>query len=191
MGGKHKRVKYSLNTGDTSNLAEEEIKAILRAADELINTGGRSMLAKILKGSKDRKILEYHLDNCPSYGYYNSITLENITHKIDWMIKNNYLNIVYNGRLPILVFSDLGWSIERETYAEELFHKITDDADQYSLKVINEMKNTNREVVYDVLEKIRKTGDGKYIETLEKWKAVEVRKVRERISSVIRSIEEL
>lgn len=28
---------------------------ILRGADELISTGGRSMLAKILKGSKDNK----------------------------------------------------------------------------------------------------------------------------------------
>ena len=33
-----------------------DIKAILRAADELIGTGGRTMLSRILKGSKDKKV---------------------------------------------------------------------------------------------------------------------------------------
>jgi hypothetical protein len=27
------------------------------------------MLAKILKGSKDKRLIERALDNCPSYGY--------------------------------------------------------------------------------------------------------------------------
>jgi hypothetical protein len=48
---------------------------ILRAADELIATGGRSMLAKILKGSQDKKVLEHELDQCPVYGYYRELTL--------------------------------------------------------------------------------------------------------------------
>jgi hypothetical protein len=30
------------------------------------------MLAKILKGSKDKKLLEHGLDKCPSYGYYSA-----------------------------------------------------------------------------------------------------------------------
>ena len=37
------------------------------------------------------------------------------------MIKNRYLEIIeYSDRLPMLVFSKIGWEIERETYAEEL-----------------------------------------------------------------------
>jgi len=31
--------------------------------------GYRNMLARILKGSKDKKILEFGLDQCPTYGY--------------------------------------------------------------------------------------------------------------------------
>ena len=60
-----KRVRYELDSGDIRSLTIEEIKVILRGADELIVTGGRSMLAKILKGSKDKKVLEHGLDQCP------------------------------------------------------------------------------------------------------------------------------
>lgn len=57
-----------LDNGGIHHLTEEEIRTILRAADELI-AGCRNMLARILKGSKDKKILEFGLDQCPAYGY--------------------------------------------------------------------------------------------------------------------------
>lgn len=46
--------------------AEEDVKNILRAADEIIFVAGRTMLAKILKGSIDKNVLERGLDQCPS-----------------------------------------------------------------------------------------------------------------------------
>jgi len=64
MSRKKQRVRYELDSGDIKSLTIEEIKGILRAADELIASGGRSMLAKILKGSKDKKVLEHRLDQC-------------------------------------------------------------------------------------------------------------------------------
>ncbi len=41
---------------------EEDMKNILRAADEIIFVAGRTILAKILKGSKDKNVLERALD---------------------------------------------------------------------------------------------------------------------------------
>ncbi|MED3824995.1 hypothetical protein P4561_14975 [Priestia flexa] len=43
-------------------LSDEEIKVILRAADEIIAKGGRTLLAKILKGSRVKKVLQLELD---------------------------------------------------------------------------------------------------------------------------------
>jgi len=80
---KKQRVKFVLDSGDIRHLAEEEIRAILRAADELIATVGRNMLAKILKGSKDKKILEFGLEQCPVYGYYRGLTIKEITNRIN------------------------------------------------------------------------------------------------------------
>ncbi|SEW08581.1 RQC-minor-1 family DNA-binding protein [[Clostridium] fimetarium] len=116
---KRRRVQYQLDSGDVKILLEDEIVAILRATDELINTGGRSMLAKVLKGSKDRKVLEYNLNKCPAYGFYSQLTITEITYRIDFMIRKGYLRIEYNGTLPMLVFSDKGWEIEKQTYTQE------------------------------------------------------------------------
>ena len=64
MSRKVRRVPVVLDAGEIRDLPMEDIRVILRGADELISTGGRSMLAKILKGSKDKKILEYKLNEC-------------------------------------------------------------------------------------------------------------------------------
>ena len=75
MSGKRQKVRYELDSGDIRSLSGKEIKAILRSADELIATGGRSAY-KILKGSKDKKVFEYGLDQCLVYGYYRGLTLQ-------------------------------------------------------------------------------------------------------------------
>lgn len=189
--GRRQRVQYSLDAGNIKELPKQEIKMILRAADELISTGGRNMLVKTLKGSRDKKVLEHHLDECPAYGFYQSLTLEEISHRVDWMIENDYIRIDYYGQLPMLVFSEKGWAIEKETFAEEIYQRFCLDLKEGKESVILEMKDANRQVVYDVLEKIRSSKNSDFIPMLEAWKKTEVRKVRERISSVEKSLNNL
>lgn len=185
MARKKQRVNYTLNSADIEFLDEEEIKAILRGADMIIATGGRSMLAKILKGSKDKKVLEHGLDQCPSYGYYRELTLEQITNRIDWMIQQDYLRIVYQGRLPMLVFSEKGWEIERETYGEELLQKLTSllKGDDYSF--VHELKDRNRGMILLLIEKIKKTNNARFIPLLKAWKEIEYKKVQKEIQKAI------
>lgn len=189
---KRQRVQYELDTGDVKKLSEDEIVAILRAADELINTGGRSMLAKVLKGSKDKKVLEYNLNKCPAYGFYSQLTIAEITNRIDFMIRKGYLRIEYNGTLPMLVFSDKGWEIEKQTYTQEWFDRLTDMIrnKEVDLQIFQELLKVNRQVVFDVLELIRSTKNMEYCPVLLLWKQAEVRKVRERIQNVISSLEQ-
>jgi len=189
---KRRRVQYELNNGDIKKLSQDEIVAILRAADELIDTGGRSMLAKILKGSKDKKVLEYNLNNCPVYGFYSHLTIAEITNRIDFMIRKDYLRIEYNGMLPMLVFSDKGWEIEKQTYTQEWFERLTDmiQNKEVNLEIFQELLKVNRQVVFDVLELIRNKKNVEYCPILLLWKQFEVRKVRERIQSVMSSLEE-
>ena len=152
MSRKKARVRYELDSGDIKNLTDQEIKAILRAADMLIAAGGRSMLAKILKGSKDKKVLEHGLDQSPVYGYYRDFTLQEITNRIDWMIKKDYLKIEYSDRLPMLVFSENGWEIERETYAEELLQKLTYLLEGKDYSFVQELKDRNRGMIMLLIE---------------------------------------
>jgi hypothetical protein len=76
-------------------LSQDEINIIIRAAENIVFQGGRSLLAKILKGSKDKKIKDHRLEKNPSYGAFNNDTIETITSKIDWMKVNVYLDIEY------------------------------------------------------------------------------------------------
>jgi hypothetical protein len=46
-----------------------DICAILRAADGLIGSGGRSLLTKILRGSRAKDVLSHDLDQNPAYGW--------------------------------------------------------------------------------------------------------------------------
>ena len=184
MSKKVRRVPVSLDAGEIKDLPQEDIRMILRGADELISTGGRSMLAKILKGSKDKKIFEYKLNECPAYGYYQDMKLDDISKCIDWMIKEDYLRIEYDYRLPLLVFSEKGWQIEKETFAQELYQRMCLDVEEKKARVIFEMKEVNRQVVMCVLDKIEKDGTKEFLPYLEAWKMLEVKKVAARIAEV-------
>lgn len=73
--------------------------------------------------------------------------LDDINKCIDWMIKKDYLRIKYDYRLPLLVFSEKGWEIEKETFAEELYQRFCLDIKEKNARVIFEMKDVNRQVV--------------------------------------------
>jgi len=185
MSSKDQRVRYELNCGEVRYLSDEEIKAILRAADELIATGGRSMLAKILKGSKEKKVLEYGLDQCSVYGYYRELKIQEITNRIDWMIKWGYLEIEYKDRLPVLVFSKIGWEIERETYAGELLQKLAKLLKGKDYRFVQDLKDRNRGMILLLIEKIKLTGNARFIPILKAWKEIEYKKVQAEIQRVI------
>ncbi len=188
MSKKVRRVPVVLDAGEIKDLPQEDIRMILRGADELISTGGRSMLAKILKGSKDKTIFKYKLNECPAYGYYQDMKLDDISKCIDWMIKKDYLRIEYDYRLPLLVFSEKGWQIEKETFAQELYQRMCLDVEEKKARVIFEMKEVNRQVVMCVLDKIEKEGTEEFLPYLEAWKMLEVKKVAARIAEVEKKI---
>jgi hypothetical protein len=191
MTRKVTRTLVRLHPENTNTLPPEQIKMILRGADDLIASGGRTLLCRILKGSKEKKVLELNLDRSPAYGYFRPLSNEEIMGKIDWLIKNQYLHYEYSGRLPVLVYSPLGWEIEKETYAEELWNrfKVLAESEQTEYDFSN-LKDRDRVMIFLLLEKIRIGGDARYIPLLRCWEKVDYKKVQERIYSVIKSLQE-
>jgi len=182
------RVHYHLDSGGITHLEFSEIKAILRAADELIDTGGRTMLSKILKGSKDKKLLEHALDQCHVYGFYGHLTLTEISHRIDFVIENGYLEIEYSARLPVMVYTEKGWEIERETYAEELLQKLSDLLNGNDFSFVEELKDRNRGMILLLISKISKTNNTEFIPLLRAWQEIEYKKVRNALQKVINEL---
>ncbi len=189
MSQKRSKVGVQLHPEPTTELLSDEIKVILRGADDLIARGGRTLLSKVLKGSKDKKVMELKLNKGPSYGYFRHLSLDKIVAKIDWLIAHYYLRYEYEGRLPVLVYSPLGWEIENETYAEELWERFRNLAESGQTdNNFVDMKNRNRELIFLLLEKIRSRGDIRYIPLLRSWEQIEYKKVQQRIQSVIESL---
>lgn len=185
MSRRRERVHFHLDSREIVHLTDDEIKAILRAADGLITTGGRSMLSKVLKGSRYKKLLEHGLDQNPAYGFYSNLTIPEITQRIDWAIMNDYLRIEYSDRLPVIVFSEKGWEIEKETYAEELLQKLNKLLGDYDYSFVGELKDRNRGMILLLIEKIKKTNNPDFIPLLRVWQEIDYKKVQSALQEAI------
>jgi hypothetical protein len=189
MSRRGDRVSYHLDTKGIRSLPADEIRLILRAADDLIMRGGRHLLTLILKGSRSKDVISRSLDQSPAHGFYKDLSVEDVQARIDWVIRRNYLAIEYGGRLPLLVYTPEGWAIERETYADELLGKIDRrlESGQKPLDM-SDLKDRNREVIWRLLDKVESSGERRYIPALEAWEPIDYRKVRQRIRAVIRAL---
>jgi len=148
MGRKVRRVRYHLDAKGINSLPFEELAAILRGADDLIMRDGRNLLVRILKGSREKKVLELNLNKSPVYGFYKHLSKDDILARIDWAIINGFLAIEYDYRLPLLVYTAEGWEIEKDTYSNELlqgFDEMLETGSQ--LFNMNYLKDRNRALI--------------------------------------------
>ena len=188
MSRKVKRVHVELDTHDIQSLPPEEIRTILRAADALIMQGGRSLLVKILKGSRSKDILQKGLEKLPVYSYYQHLTADEVLARIDWMIHEGYLAIEYDGRLPLIVFTPRGWELVKNTLVEEHYQNLRTALLQLIIPDMSQFKDKNREVIWLLLDKIEASGDPLFLSALQAWELVDYKKVQARIRRVIASL---
>ena len=148
------------------------------------------MLVKILKGSRSKDILSRSLDLNPSYGFLRDYPTDEVLAHVDWVILNGYLTIEYSSRLPLLVFTERGWAIERQTHAEELLQELNKTL-RFGLEAFDvlQLRDKHREVVSISLDKITATGNPRYIPVLAAWEVVAYKKVQKRIRQVIRELQ--
>lgn len=176
---------FRLDCGGVEALSDDEVVAILRAADPIIATGGRTLLSKILKGSRDQKVLVHDLNENPCYGAFSDKTLALITNMIDRCILNGYLTIRYEGRLPVLIYTDKGWGIEKRAYADELLSAFLSDAAQGKDDFIERMQGANAECVRIALGKLDGAGGPGVRQALEAWLPHTNGKVKKRINALL------
>lgn len=179
------------DTSDKLVLTEEEVGYMLHAADSIAGRAGRTMLAKILKGSRDKKLLALGLNDNIAYGYYRQLTIANITERVDWMIKNDFLAFSWVGEMPVLVFTERGWEIQREQLADLLLSqwKVWVEA---GIPVVDMtyLKDRDRGMILLFLQKIANSGDARYIPLLKQWELVDYRKVQQAIGQVIAHLQQ-
>jgi hypothetical protein len=190
LSRRQQRVRYHLDTTGVRSLARDEIAAILRGADTMIGRGGRTQLSKLLKGSREATVLEHGLDRCPAYGFYRELTLDEILSRIDWVIKQEFLDIEYSGRLPVLVFTPEGWEIERETMVAELMRSFDERLAAGPPYDFSDLKDRDRGMIMLLLDRLEDSARPELIPLLVAWGAIDYAKVRARIARAIRTLAE-
>jgi hypothetical protein len=188
MSRRTHRVPFHLDAKGLQELPFTDQQAILRGADDLIGTGGRNLLVKILRGSRMKRLLELGLDDSPVHGHFRDLKDDEVLARVDWMILNRFLRIEYEGRLPVLVFTDRGWEIAREIRAEEFLRAFDAHLASGPPFDMSWLRERNRGLILLLLDKVEATGDARYVPVLEAWKAIAERKVRGRIDAVVRSL---
>jgi hypothetical protein len=123
------------------------------------------------------------------HGYFRGLFEGEVMKRIDRAIVDGYLDIQFDYRLPLLVFTPAGWEIERETYTRELF-----DSFEARLRAgppygMEALKDRNRGVILRLLELAEASGDPRYVPLLREWAAFDYKKVRQRIAQVIRRLQ--
>jgi hypothetical protein len=106
--------------------------------------------------------------------------------RVDWLILHGYLTLEYDHRLPLLVYTERGWAIERETYTEELLGEFNEALTAGREPTdLSHLKDKNRQVIWLLLDKLEASGDKRYIPLLSAWEQVDSKKVRQRIRQVM------
>lgn len=82
---------------------------------------GKGLVGKVLTGSKDQKIDQWHFDRLPTYGLMKGRTQKEVTQLIDYLIAERYL-IPSDGQFPLLSVSTEGVQVllgERKVFRKE------------------------------------------------------------------------
>jgi ATP-dependent DNA helicase RecQ len=83
--------------GDITTEAEKVFSCILRMREQY----GIVMVAEVLKGSKNKKILGFGFDRLSTYGVMRDSALTDIKDLINWLVAEGYLRLT-NGQYPVL-----------------------------------------------------------------------------------------
>ena len=93
--------------------------------------------------------------------------------------------IEYEGQLPVLIFTQQGWEIERKNMVEEIVRGFDDMlASSPGPYAMEYLKDRNRSMILAVLDRAQASGDAKYLPLIDAWERIDYQKVSQRIRQV-------
>ena len=174
------RQEYRLDSGNIQRLDLSDIETIIRATEDLINEGGRNLLVKILRGSQAKVVLPEFRKN-PMYGKWSALSETEVAQRVDWCIQEEYLQIQYSGKLPLLAYGDSGIAIECRLIASEYL----------ALAAINDpglhqkIPNVPISTLYALLDLITNSREVEsYTPFLKQWQNYATKRFRKQINRV-------
>ncbi|WP_212391249.1 DNA helicase RecQ [Sporosarcina beigongshangi] len=84
-----------------------DVQKVLSCVIRMKQRFGKTMIAQVLTGSRNKKVLEFGFDKLPTYGLMKDRSAKDISDFIEFIISENYLG-VENGQFPIIYVSEQG-----------------------------------------------------------------------------------
>jgi hypothetical protein len=148
--------------------------------------GGRTQLALLLKGSRNKDLLKHRLQEAPAYGKLSLLTIPEIENRIDQAIREGYVDLTRQGDFPLIVLTPEGWAdVQPWAYREEVRH--AGMADGRTLKqIVATWKNRPRDQQV-LLEAFRSLPAEQARPILEAWHGASGKEMRARIEQLFTS----
>lgn len=93
-----------LDTREKSDVTVDAQK-VMSCVKRLRERYGKTMVAKVLSGAEDQKVLQFQLNRLPTYGIMKDRTQKNISEFIDFLTAEQYL-VQQGGAYPTLALSE-------------------------------------------------------------------------------------
>ncbi|MHC8517274.1 DNA helicase RecQ [Sporosarcina sp. ITBMC105] len=97
------------NCTDTRERADVtvDVQKVLSCVIRMGQRFGKTMIAQVLTGSRNKKVVEFGFDKLTTYGIMKGRNAKEVSDFIEFIISENYLG-VENGQFPIIYVTELG-----------------------------------------------------------------------------------
>jgi len=164
-------------------LTEEEHTWILRGGWRIATRGGRTQLALLLKGSKNKDLLKHKLQTFPAYGRLSFLTLEEIENRIDQVIRRGDLAVEFFGDLPLIVLTPDGWEQVRP-WAHQHDAELASLADDKTLvEMLTLWRQRRREEQLQLVDAVAALNPKAAERVLKVWETIAGKDVRSHLKS--------
>lgn len=174
---------------DKLNPTVEERQWILRGASEIAAKGGRSQLALLLKGSKDKKLLKHGLNRSEAYGKLSFLVIEEIENRIDHLIRREELRVEFFGDLPLVVMTNSSWEEVRSWANAQEFRRAAAASGRELDDVLLRWRNLPRSEQLHLLDAAAFRDNESAYRILQAWHSVAGKEMRARIAEKLQMLQ--
>ena len=94
------------DTRESSDVTED-VQKVLSCVIRMGQRFGKTMIAQVLTGSRNKKVVDFGFDKLTTYGLMKSQSVKDVSDFIEFIISENYLG-VENGQFPTIFVSEQG-----------------------------------------------------------------------------------
>ncbi|WP_374720966.1 DNA helicase RecQ [Peribacillus tepidiphilus] len=124
---------------DVTKEAQMVLSCLIRMKERF----GKTMLAQVLIGSSNKKVMEFGFQKLPTYGLLKSRSLKDVTNFIDFLTSEQYIG-VSGGQFPILFVTDKGKQV------------LLGNEKVYRKEALKAVKIAAKDELFEILREVRK-----------------------------------